>query len=196
MKPALGITVLMMAASVASAAGPIEWSKNVKLTERDFRKKAPDSGTDSAHSWVGLEVSWECREAEPRSQVVAIFDPDQSWWRSTTTSIWGGGVEEGLSRSQLENRRTPAERDRDLLRHEQLHFDLTELSARQIRKHLEQHSRVCAVPGSHAEIDAAIADLQREWTAEQSKYDKETDHGANRVKQRQWELRVKREIER
>jgi hypothetical protein len=195
MKPGFGI-VVMMIASIASAAGPIEWSRNVKLTERDFRKKAPDSATDAAHSWVGLDVSWECREAEPHSHVVAIFDPDQSWWRTTTPSIWGGGVEEGLSRSQLDNRRTPAERDQDLLRHEQLHFDLTEVTARHIRKHLEQLPRVCAFPGSHAEIDTAIAQLQREWTAEQSKYDKETDHGANRVKQRQWELRVRRELDR
>jgi len=194
MKPAVRLLVLLLSAACVYAAAPIEWSKNVRLTQRDFRSSVPPSAIDTAHSWVGLDVSWECREREARSHALATFDPDQSWWRSGTPSIWGG-IDEGLSRSQLENRRTAAERDEDLLRHEQLHFDLTELAARKIRKQFEDLSRACATPAGDGRIGAAVADIERAWTDEQSRYDKDTDHGANRVAQRQWELRVRRQLE-
>ena len=193
MKPAVRLLVMVLAAACVDAAAPIEWSKNVKLTQRDFRSKVPASAIDTAHSWVGLDVAWECREGEARSQARAIFDPDQSWWRTGTPSLWGG-INEGLSRSQLENRRTAGERDQDLLRHEQLHFDLTELSARKIRKQFEDLSRACATPAGDGRISAAVVEIERAWTDEQSRYDKDTDHGANRVTQRQWELRVLRQL--
>jgi uncharacterized protein DUF922 len=195
MKSAVRLLVLLLAGACVYAAAPIEWSKNVKLTQRDFRGKVPASATDTAHSWVGLDVAWECREGEARSHARAIFDPDQSWWRTGTPSIWGG-INEGLSRSQLENRRTAAERDQDLLRHEQLHFDLTELSARKIRRQFEDLPRACATPAGDSRISAAILDIERAWTDEQSRYDNDTDHGANRVTQRPWELRVLRQLER
>jgi len=194
MTPAVRLLVLLLSAACVYAAAPIEWSKNVKLTQRDFRGKVPASATDTAHSWVGLDVAWECRGGEARSHARAIFDPDQSWWRTGTPSIWGG-INEGLSRSQLENRRTAAERDQDLLRHEQLHFDLTELSARKIRRQFEDLPRACATPAGDSRISAAILDIERAWTDEQSRYDNDTDHGANRVTQRQWELRVLRQLE-
>jgi hypothetical protein len=193
-KAALRLLVLLLAAARVFAAAPIEWSKNVPLTQRDFRSKVPSSASDTAHSWVGLDVTWECREGEARSHARAIFDPDQSWWRTGTPAIWGG-LDEGLSRTQLENRRTPAERDQDLLRHEQLHFDLTEISARKIRKQFEDLSRACATPGGDRRIGTAVADIERAWAEEQSRYDKDTDHGANRVTQRQWELRVRRQLD-
>jgi len=194
MTPAIRLLMLLLAAASVYAAAPIEWSKDVKLTQRDFRSKVPASAIDTAHSWVGLDVTWECREGDAQSHARAIFDPDQSWWRTGTSSIWGG-INEGLSRSQLENRRTAAERDQDLLRHEQLHFDLTELSARKIRKQFEDLPRVCATPAGDGRISAAVVEIEHAWTEEQSRYDKDTDHGANRVAQRRWELRVRRQLE-
>lgn len=183
-----------LAVAVVCAAEPIEWSKDFKLTQREFRNKVPPASTDTAHSWVGLDVAWECREGQARSHARAIFDPEQSWWRGDVSSIWGG-IDAGLSRSQLENRRTAAERDDDLLRHEQLHFDLTEVAARKIRAQLAGLARICATAGSTSGIDKATAEIERQWTDEQVRYDKDTDHGANRVTQRQWELRVRRALE-
>jgi hypothetical protein len=188
------LVLLLIAAAYVYAAAPIEWSKNRKLSQRDFKSKVPAAASDTAHSWVGLDVAWECREGEARSHARAIFDPDQSWWRPANASIWGG-INEGLSRSQLEHRRTASERDMDLLRHEQLHFDLTELSARRIRKQLEDLSLACATPGGDGHIGTAIAEIERAWTEEQSRYDRDTDHGADTVTQRKWELRVRRRLE-
>ncbi|MCM3879808.1 MAG: DUF922 domain-containing Zn-dependent protease [Vicinamibacterales bacterium] len=180
--------------AILHAAGPIEWAESVKLTQADFRGKAPDSSADTAHSWVALDVTWECLEGRPRSHARAVFDPDQSWWRGGTPSLWGG-IEDGLSRTQLDNRRTATERDRDLLRHEQLHFDLTEVAARRIRRQFDGLTRACATPGGNLEIEKGVAAIEAAWADEQRRYDKDTDHGVNQVTQRQWESRVRRELQ-
>jgi hypothetical protein len=185
-----------LSASVALvAAAPIEWSQSLKLTQADFRGEAPDSSVDAARSWVALDVAWECFEGRPRSHARAVFDPDRSWWRGGLPDLWGG-IEEGLSRTQLDNRRTAAERDRDLLRHEQLHFDLTEIAARTIRKQFDDLARVCALPGRNQDIEQAVAAIENAWADEQILYDKDTDHGLNQVRQRQWESRVRRQLQR
>jgi len=49
--------------------------------------------------------------------------------------------------------------NQDLLRHEQLHFDLTELSARRIRTQFEDLPRLCATPAGDGPISAAVADI-------------------------------------
>ena len=195
MKLAACALASVVAVTAAYAAGPIEWAKDVKLSLQDFKQKVPAASTDTAHSWVGLDVSWECREGRSESHAHAIFDPQQSWWRGSVPSLWGGLDESSMSRSQLENRRTSAERDQDLLRHEQLHFDLTELVARKIRKQFEALPRICATPGATDAVEKAIAAIEREWHDEQARYDRETDHGAGQVKQRQWELRVREALE-
>jgi len=182
-------------AIAAHAESPIEWSKAFKLSERDFRQKVPATATDSAHSWVGINVAWECGEGRPAPYARAVFDPDQSWWRGSAGNIWSG-VDGALSRSQLENRRTPAERDADLLSHEQLHFDLTELAARKMRAQFTRLDRACASGRADAEIGPALAALERAWVDEQARYDRETDHGTNRPMQIQWQKRVQRELER
>lgn len=195
MKLAVCALAPVLAVAVLRAAGPIEWSSSAKLTPGDFQGKAPAASDHAAHSWVALDVAWECRDGKASSSIRAVFDPSQSWWRSTAPSMWGG-VEEGLSRTQLDNRRTAAERDRDLLLHEQLHFDLTELAARKIRKTLDDLKTRCTTPAGSEGYADAIAAIEREWTAEQGRYDRETGHGTNPVVQRRWESRVRQELAR
>jgi hypothetical protein len=193
MKLAICVCAAALAVGTAYADAPIEWSPTVKLTPQDFKNRVATSSTHTAHAWVALDVAWECRDGNARSHARAIFDPYQSWWQGGTSNIWGG-VEEGLSRTQLDNRRTSAQRDQDLLQHEQLHFDLTELAARKIRHELDALARACVTPGSNDAIGKAVAAIEAAWSDEQARYDKETDHGTNRVKQRQWELRVRKEL--
>jgi uncharacterized protein DUF922 len=191
--PASCVALLAVAAltGASPAGGPIEWSKDVKLTQLDFKQKVPIAATDAAHSWVGIDIEWECRDDKPDVAVRATFDPDQSWWRGSVPSLWGG-LDAGLSRSQLQDRRTAAQRDDDLLRHEQLHFDLTELAARKIRRELDR--LVCLDPTNKAAVAKVIEELERAWLAEQARYDQETDHGTDQPAQREWDRRVRREL--
>src|SRR5262245_25449483 len=155
--------VCVLAASIAAAgiraAAPIEWTSSTTLSQSDFRARVPATASDAAHSYVALDVSWDCSEGRMQWRARATFDPDQSWWRGTTSNIWGG-VEQGLSRTQLDNRKTANDRDRDLLKHEQLHFDLTELAARRIRRQFESATRVCMAPEHNAEMEKSVAAIQ------------------------------------
>jgi hypothetical protein len=193
------LSVLALAPVVAVfsayAAGPIEWSKDFTLTQQHFKGAVPRTATDAAHSFVALDVAWECRQGDASSRALATFDPDQSWWNAGAPNIWGG-IGDGLSRSQIDNRRSAADRDRDLLRHEQLHFDLTELTARTIRRLFDDLPRVCRTPGSNTAMEKSVAAAERAWADEQAAYDRDTVHGTNLVAQRKWERRVQRELER
>ena len=183
-------------AASAPVGEVIEWSKDARLSKDSFKATAPAVAVATAHGWVGLEVEWECREDKPISHARAVFDPAQSWWRSAAEgNLWGTVDVDSMSRSQLENRRTLAEREADLLRHEQLHFDLTELAARKIRQQLDGLQKACETPGATADIEQAINDIEHGWMDEQAAYDKQTGHGTNLVRQRQWELRVRRALQ-
>jgi hypothetical protein len=193
---ARGLHIAAFGALLASgvyAASPIEWSKDYKLKPEDFRQRAPATATDAAHSFVGVEVAWECGETAEPPYARAIFDPEQSWWRGTAGNVWGSG-DAALSRSQLEYSRSVSQRESDLLRHEQLHFDLTELTARKIRSLLTRLAEVCLDGTVEEEIRHPLSELERLWLDEQARYDSETGNGTVRGKQLQWEQRIQREL--
>lgn len=73
----------------------------------------------------------------------------------------------------------------NLLKHEQLHFDITELFARKLRqqillKHFKNGKSMSA------DINKIYTDVTSDLNKEQDIYDKETVHGTNLVKQQEW----------
>ncbi len=80
-----------------------------------------------------------------------------------------------------------------LLNHEQGHFDLQELIARKFRR------EISSTIFSHHEIESQINLLFHKYStiaAEQhTMYDNETRHSKNRVKQIEWDERIKKELE-
>lgn len=81
-----------------------------------------------------------------------------------------------------------------LLAHEQLHFDIAEVFAREIRKRLLELNGI-----NHSKFESRVRQIYREVNREhnafQDLYDKETDHSKNREKQAEWEAKVKRVLE-
>lgn len=152
------LAAVLAASAVGAAAGQaasaygsevLAWSREIRLTKGHFKAKVPSAEREAAHSWVGLDVSWECREGRGSWYASAVFDPARSWWPPPIPGVFRGIIGDGMSRAELESRRTALQRDdEDLLRHEQLHFDLTELAARKIRQRLEGLQRACATPGA------------------------------------------------
>ena len=72
----------------------------------------------------------------------------------------------------------------DILKHEQGHFDLTEIYARMFRK------QVMAATFTFKNLKDKYNKIHTEiisgWNKEQNLYDKETDHGIDSTKQHQW----------
>ncbi|MGB5507543.1 DUF922 domain-containing protein, partial [Robiginitalea sp.] len=74
-----------------------------------------------------------------------------------------------------------------VLMHEQLHFDITELYARKMRKILSERTFSGNVRGDVRQI---FSKINRELKAFQDRYDLETDFSRNREAQQQWNKRI------
>jgi len=72
-----------------------------------------------------------------------------------------------------------------ILRHEQTHFDISEIYARLMRKKISQLDFKKA-KSVNSEINKIYQSTMKEYFAEQDKYDKDAEHGLNPVKQKQW----------
>jgi hypothetical protein len=95
--------------------------------------------------------------------------------------------------------------DARLMDHEQGHFDITELHARNWRRQAADQIARQALVGEGATQDAAYRALQERfeaelrsinkvWEAEQILYDKETDHGRRPDIQVRWRQRLNRDL--
>jgi len=185
------LLALLCAAPEVYAQAFIEWSPTRRLAKEDFQGRVPVQAVNSSLSFLHVETSWECVVGELIASARATFDPSRSWWRTSYGNIWGNaGERTSASRAQLEARRSVLTLDRQLLDHEQLHFDLTELAARKIRKRFEDFKDSCLDPGEIEPIQGIVADVDRELQEEQHRYDRETNHGVNVRMQDQWRRKI------
>lgn len=81
----------------------------------------------------------------------AVFEPDRSWTRT---------------------------KDKRILRHEQLHFKITQHWASVLASY-------------KVERDLYIPYILEEWNQDQLRYDRETDHGRDSTAQKRWEQEIK-----
>jgi hypothetical protein len=176
MRIALWVLAVMSVAPPALAQDVIAWSSERRLSKADFKGRAPASASN-AMSWLNIDLSWGCEAGALVASARATFDPSQSWWRPASDNA---------------SSRRPLQRDAQLLEHEQLHFDLTEIAVRRIRKRLEELKDACAEPGGADAIPSEIEKIDRELHEEQRRYDRETVHGTDARAQAKWAERVKK----
>lgn len=98
-------------------------------------------------------------------EVVSFFDCSRSWF----------------DRSHLDN---------DILEHEQIHFDITELIARRLRNKIHLHSKAVSPSSLQFEYESSLHALNEI----QEKYDSETEHGRLYNKQVIWKEYVQKEL--
>jgi predicted secreted Zn-dependent protease len=79
----------------------------------------------------------------------------------------------------------------ELLRHEQLHFDIFELYARKIRKYLSEYSNP---QGMEQQMKKAVNLLIAEQEKVNLQYDTESVHSTNKPMQKKWESKVTEEL--
>ncbi|WP_179319422.1 DUF922 domain-containing protein [Winogradskyella helgolandensis] len=170
MKNLLIILTLFFLGSTFNEDESVTWSE-AKLTWVDF-KGAPDSESDAvALTASGITFGYSVKTSGERivdfsTTVEAHFYPNKSWYLKDKANA-------------------------HILAHEQLHFDITELYARQFRAQIkklkvnqnvkEQMNRL------HATINEAVNDTQR-------RYDEETDHSMNREMQKEWRITIQKEL--
>ncbi|GAA4319897.1 hypothetical protein GCM10023115_46630 [Pontixanthobacter gangjinensis] len=140
------------------------------MTWADF-KAAPDySISYSANTNSGISYSWNYSTAtgEPvlEYEVFSNFYPKRSWVKG------------------IEN-------EEYLLAHEQLHFDISELHARKLRKAVEEYEI-----GRNIRRDLRnIYDrIDKERVTMQNQFDRETSHSENRSAEMKWRKFIAAEL--
>jgi hypothetical protein len=141
------------------------WDAAHPLTWADFQAVAPTSGSEGALTGYSLLYGVECAGPTFRYEATAVFLPHRSWVRSVVLADSGERV------------RT--------LRHEQTHFNLTEVYARRLRRYLRDVYDPCG-KGADALRQGADRMVADEADA-QRRYDDETRHGLNAARQHGWE---------
>ncbi|WP_400190282.1 DUF922 domain-containing protein [Hymenobacter sp. B81] len=144
------------------------WSAKRPLTWADFKAR-PASG-DPLHAMTTANIGAKigCQDYVFSSTVQATFTPAESWVK------------------------TPQTASAALLRHEQVHFDLTEVYARRMRQRLKATKFDCE------KLQPAFNNLMKqtisEWQREQQRYDVESNHGLNLVQQQAWDQKVQQRL--
>ncbi len=173
MTSALALTLASSRAGLSQdrvSTDRIAWSAARKLRWQDFAGTPPRGADGDCHSFVGLNVDWSCDDNHFVFHVSTTFDPIQSWVR-------------------------PGARQPDLLRHEQTHFDLTEVAARKLRQRVAALGDPCASYAEIADVDNAVGDERGAWEREQQLYDRETANGTNLPNQQGWTTRTAQRLE-
>lgn len=147
----------------------IEWSPNRKLTWNDF-KGEPDTinfptTLAMTKSGIGYESGINMIK-DGQVFVQSFFYTNQSWV-------------------------TPEGRTEYVLRHEQIHFDITEIYSRKLRKELADAN----VTSKNSQLAEPIFNrIISELTQRQDRYDEETMRGDRKETQEHWEAVVQLEL--
>ena len=140
----------------------IIWSDERKLTWEDFRGTPKSWGTYVASTSSGISFSYSIGvrggQLDLKYTVQSNFYPQSSWYN-------------------------PQEVDDYILRHEQTHFDITELHARIFRKVLAETDFDLDPQDELADLYEEVEQARR---AMQQLYDKETDHSNIRDAEERW----------
>jgi hypothetical protein len=151
----------------------VPWSASRRLTWDDFRGVPPVSEPDrAAETAYSLFHAAGCRGKTFEFRVVAAVLPRQSW------------VRPAILANPTQNSRT--------LRHEQTHFDLSEVHARRMRRYFSELRDPCLK--SEPELEAQGDRFIRDEAAAQRRYDEETSHGRIAQRQAAWDADIARQI--
>ena len=142
------------------------WDANKKLTWNDFKGVVPPDAVPAATTASGISYKYSANllhhEVQLDFEVNAFFYPNESWYK-------------------------PAVCNDLILSHEQLHFDISELFARKMRKRLTETSFSDNVK---AEIRSIYKETLKELSDFQDRYDWETSFSRNREQQLRWNAQI------
>lgn len=164
------ITLLLNASFKQKSDDVIIWNKNEKLKWSDFMATADDKTdiTKAAISSCNIKHTiYNMTSDTIYIKVYALFFKKESWKDSL------------IKQSDY------------CLKHEQTHFDITELYARKYRKVL---SVLKIRRGEEYKILEQYNKIKDEWSNYQDAYDVETNHSSRKPKQEEWNKKVSKEL--
>jgi len=162
----LGLFMILFASSAATE-DVIYWSSDYRLTWDDFAGEPRfDYESISALTSSGIIHYKGCKDDQITFKVQAYFEKDESWVK-----------EEALTNHHLI--------------HEQIHFDITELAARRLRKSLKKRKFKC---GEEVEFEKFVNSFIDNWKMEQNAFDLMSRHSLDKEQQKEWFYKVAMEL--
>ena len=150
----------------------IVWSSDRKLTWDDFRARPQARSAAVALTASGITFGYSIQKrnnniVDFEARISTHFYPDKSW------------VVQDHANEHI-------------LRHEQLHFDITELHVRKLR---EAVSKLKASNTVTKQLDELHVLVNKQLREVQSNYDEQSNHSINVEAQKQWEAFVEDELQ-
>lgn len=172
----LGCFLLLFLISVSGISQEkdekIRWRDDLQLSWEDFKAEPDLSSSYSANTNSGISYDWSYSKARGEvkleHEVFSNFYPYRSWVKPDLRD------------------------DEYLLAHERLHFDISELHARRLRKALSEYEPARNIRQDLKQIYNRIDEERRKM---QKAFDKETNHSENREAETAWRKFVKTELE-
>lgn len=139
------------------------WNENSKLTWDNFKGTVDTLSEKDAATKTRIEINVSTSKKEIEFYIPAYFETKKSWVKN-----------------QNDN----------LLKHEQGHFDIAEIAARNLRKAVSENPY-----SKNTNLKEIINKLYKKnidfLVSYQNKYDKETNHSKNDEYQQLWDIRIK-----
>ena len=162
----LYLTFVFICFSFTQDDSLIFWQETNKLTWDDFKAKPSASSPYKAFTESEIKTEMSAKNNEAHIIIKTFFDKNKSWVKDRTD---------------------------ELLAHEQLHFDITELWSRKFRQKLK--GKTFSFKTFQKELNAIQSSIYKESKDMQIDYDKETQHSIVVASQKKWEKKIKTDIE-
>lgn len=155
----LPIAVLLILMSATTIA-KILWQENKPLTKQHFKGPIDTKSKFMSNTNTTLNIRI-IKQKGVTAEVTNYFDPAKSWIKPNATV--------------------------EILKHEQLHFDITEIYARELRQKIKLLQRtITDADVLNMEIKSAFKQYARLMEKEQNRYDQETNHSIIVEMQKKW----------
>ena len=170
MRNAIFFILFLFLSAIGFSQEKIEWREERPLSWNDFKAEADSEISYTANTNSGISYSWNYSTAtgEPilEHEVHAFFYPEKSWVKT-------------------------AEMEDYLLAHEQLHFDISELHARKLRKAIENYEIGRTI---RQDLKRIYNQIEKERLNMQNLFDEDTSHSENKEAEMKWRRFVQEEL--
>jgi len=162
-------SLLLFVGTSSDEPDMIYWSEDYRLSWDDFAGiPVYNYKNISALTSSGIVHYKGCKDGKIIYKVQSYFERNESWVK-----------EEALTPHHLV--------------HEQIHFDITELYARRLRKALLKKSFNC---GQEYDFEQFVKVFIEAWQKEQHEYDKTSKHSIAKSVQKEWYHKIANELKR
>ena len=166
------LLTLLLLTTVNTYAQFIPWIKDRPLTWDDFKGKMPHKSRFAAATASFIHYKLDrYSEDSIDVKVYCLFIAKKSWKRSKNPTSY-------------------------LLKHEQLHFDITELYTRKLRQSFQEYQQIHGRnSASKLKFSLISQRNRRSWHHCQNKYDRQTIHSLRRAVQEKWNKKIAEQLD-